>query len=324
MVGAAFLLIPLIALLIRAPWRGLGRLLSDPDVFAALRLSLECASIATVISLVVGVPLAWVLARVSFPGRRLLRALVTLPLVLPPVVGGLALLLALGRNGVIGQYLDSWFGITLPFTTAGVVVAETFVALPFLVVTVEGAFRSFDRDLEEAAAVLPPGRGSVRARRAVDLADERAESPPESVLRVLLRSAGLAPVPQYVVRDAEGRFVARVDLAFPELRVAVEYDGAWHGRPGQLARDRRRLNALVAAGWTVVHLTAADMHAPDRVVTSVTTLLRERGLIGRQGRIKVLARGDISKALTVHAHKFSGKAAEKIAAAGGRAETLQS
>jgi very-short-patch-repair endonuclease len=134
------------------------------------------------------------------------------------------------------------------------------------------------RDLGEAAASLPPGRGSVRARRAADLADERAESPPESVLRVLLRSAGLAPVPQYVVLDAGGRFVARVDLAFPELRVAVEYDGAWHGQPGELARDRRRHNALVAAGWTVVHVTAADMHTPDRVVASVTALLRERGV----------------------------------------------
>ena len=135
------------------------------------------------------------------------------------------------------------------------------------------------RDLGEAAVRLPPGRGSVRARRAVDLADERAESPPESVLRVLLRSAGLVPVPQYVVRDAEGRFVARVDLAFPELKVAVEYDGAWHGRPGELARDRRRHNALVAAGWTVLHVTAADMHAPDRVVASLTALLSERGVL---------------------------------------------
>ncbi len=135
------------------------------------------------------------------------------------------------------------------------------------------------RDLGEVAALLPPGRGSVRARQAVDLADERAESPPESVLRVLLRFAGLSPVPQYVVRDAEGRFVARVDLAFPELRVAVEYDGAWHGRPGEPARDRRRHNALVAAGWTVVHVTAADLHAPARVVASVTALLGERGVV---------------------------------------------
>ncbi len=98
--------------------------------------------------------MAWVLARGRLPGTALLRALVTLPLVLPPVVGGLALLLAFGRNGVLGRYLDDWFGVTLPFTTAGVVVAETFVAMPFLVVTVEGALRSVDRDLEEAAATL--------------------------------------------------------------------------------------------------------------------------------------------------------------------------
>jgi very-short-patch-repair endonuclease len=134
-------------------------------------------------------------------------------------------------------------------------------------------------DLVAAAAALPTGRGTRRAVHAVDLADERAESPPESRLRLLLRSAGLRPEPQYVIRDGDGRFVARVDLAFPEHRIAIEYDGAWHGRPGQLARDRRRLNALVAAGWTVLHVTAADMHEPTVVVASVRTLLgrRERG-----------------------------------------------
>lgn len=151
-------------MLIRAPWRGLGRLLSDSDVLTALRLSVECATAATVVSLVLGVPLAWVLARASFPGLRLLRALVTLPLVIPPVVGGVALLLALGRNGVVGRYLDDWFGITLPFTTVGVVLAETFVAMPFLVVTVEGALRSADRELEEAAATLGASRVTVFAR----------------------------------------------------------------------------------------------------------------------------------------------------------------
>jgi very-short-patch-repair endonuclease len=136
-------------------------------------------------------------------------------------------------------------------------------------------------DLDARAAALTTGRGVRRARRAVTLADGRAESPPETVLRLLLRSAGLAPVPQYVVRDADGRFVARVDLAFPERRVAVEYDGAWHGTPGQLARDRRRLNALVAAGWTVLHVTAADMHEPDSVVGAVCALLAgaERGVV---------------------------------------------
>jgi molybdate transport system permease protein len=158
LVGLAFLLIPLLALLVRAPWRGMGRLLSDSQVLTALRLSLECATAATIISLVLGVPLAWVLARVSFPGMQLLRALVTLPLVLPPVVGGLALLLALGRHGIVGRYLDSWFGVQLPFTTAGVIIAETFVAMPFLVVTVEGALRSSDRGLEEAAATLGASR----------------------------------------------------------------------------------------------------------------------------------------------------------------------
>jgi len=163
-VGFCFLLVPLLALLIRAPWRRLPALLSDPAALTALRLSLECATAATVVSLVLGVPLAWVLARARFPGLAVLRALVTVPLVLPPVVGGLALLLALGRNGILGRYLDAWFGITLPFSTAGVVVAETFVAMPFLVVTVEGALRSADRDLEEAAATLGARRLTVFGR----------------------------------------------------------------------------------------------------------------------------------------------------------------
>lgn len=154
----AFLLIPLVSMLIRAPWHGMRRLLAESQVLTALRLSLECASMATVLALVFGVPLAWVLARLRFPGIGLLRALVTLPLILPPVVGGLALLLAFGRSGWLGQYLDSWFGLTLPFTTAGVVVAETFVAMPFLVVTVEGAIRSADQGLEEAAATLGASR----------------------------------------------------------------------------------------------------------------------------------------------------------------------
>ncbi len=164
LIGFAFLLIPLLALLIRAPWRGLGGLLADHQVLTALRLSLECATCATAVSLVLGVPVAWVLARVRFPGMTLLRALVTLPLVLPPVVGGVALLLAFGRNGVAGRLLDAWFGVTLPFTTAGVIVAETFVAMPFLIVTVEGALRSSDMGLEEAAATLGASRITVFRR----------------------------------------------------------------------------------------------------------------------------------------------------------------
>jgi molybdate transport system permease protein len=162
--GFAFLFLPLLALLIRAPWRGLERLLSGSSGLTALRLSLECATAATLLSLLLGVPLAWVLARVRLPGLALVRAVVTLPLVLPPVVGGLALLLALGRSGVFGRFLYSAFGYSLPFTTGGVVVAETFVAMPFLVITVEGAIRSADRELEEAAATLGAGRGAVFGR----------------------------------------------------------------------------------------------------------------------------------------------------------------
>ncbi len=125
---------------------------------------------ATAISLMVGVPLAWVLARADFRGLRLLRALVTLPLVLPPVVGGVALLLVFGRNGLLGQYLDQWFGVTIPFSPAAVVMAETFVAMPFLVVTVEGALRSADRGLEEAAVTLGASRMMVFRQITVPLA----------------------------------------------------------------------------------------------------------------------------------------------------------
>ena len=161
LLALVFLVLPLAAMLIRAPWGDMGALLLKNDVLAALRLSLLCATVATALSLLVGVPLAWVLARVRFPGRSVVRALVTLPLVLPPVVGGIALLLALGRNGVVGRYLDAWFGVTLPFGTAAVVLAATFVAMPFLVVSVEGALRAADADVEEAAVTLGASRMTV-------------------------------------------------------------------------------------------------------------------------------------------------------------------
>ena len=162
--ATCFLMVPLAALLIRAPWQGLPRILADSQVSEALRLSLVCAIAATALSLCLGVPLAWVLARSTLPGTSLLRALLTLPLVLPPVVGGVALLLAFGRQGIVGRHLDAWIGLTLPFTTAGVVVAETFVAMPFLVLTVEGAFRAADRGYDEAAVTLGASRLTVFRR----------------------------------------------------------------------------------------------------------------------------------------------------------------
>jgi len=161
-VAAAFLLLPLAGLLVRAPWRGLPDLLAEPAVAEALRLSLLTATLATGLSLLLGVPLAWLLARVRFPGRSLLRALVTLPLVLPPVVGGVALLVAFGRRGVVGRHFADQ--VQLPFTTTAVVIAETFVAMPFLVVAVEGALRGADRRFEEAAATLGAGRWTTFRR----------------------------------------------------------------------------------------------------------------------------------------------------------------
>ncbi|MEV6349984.1 ABC transporter permease [Actinoplanes sp. NPDC051851] len=156
--GLVFLVLPLAGLLWRTPWSTLPRRLAEPEVLEALKLSLFTASLATVLCLLLGVPLAWLLARVEFPGRRVVRALITVPLVLPPVVGGIALLLALGRRGLLGSWLESAFGITLPFTTAGVVIAEAFVALPFLVISVEGALRGADTRYEEAAATLGASR----------------------------------------------------------------------------------------------------------------------------------------------------------------------
>jgi molybdate transport system permease protein len=164
LVGLVFLVLPLAGLLMRAPWSTLGTRLARPEILDALRLSLLSATLATLLCLLVGVPLAWVLARVGFPGRRLVRALVTVPLVLPPVVGGVALLLALGRNGLVGRWLDRWFGLTLPFTTAGVVLAEAFVALPFLVISVEGAVRAADLRYEDAAATLGASRWTTFRR----------------------------------------------------------------------------------------------------------------------------------------------------------------
>src|SRR5690606_10474360 len=141
LIGLAFLVLPFAGLLARTPWGDLVPLLSSPEVRGALWLSLSTATVATAVSLLFGVPLAWLIARTEFPGRRAVRALVTVPLVIPPVVGGVALLLVLGRNGLLGRHLYEWTGLSLPFSTAAVVVAQVFVAMPFLVISVDGALR---------------------------------------------------------------------------------------------------------------------------------------------------------------------------------------
>ena len=152
-IAVLFIALPLIGLLANVDWSHLPAQLVSADVLTALRLSLECSVIAVAISLVIGVPLAYLLARTSIPGRRLMRGLVTLPLVLPPVVGGIALQTAFGRTTPIGTLLDH-FDIVLPFSTAGAAIAEAFVAFPFLVITVEAGLRQRDDHFEEVAATL--------------------------------------------------------------------------------------------------------------------------------------------------------------------------
>lgn len=155
--AAALFITPLVGLLLRAPWSAISGLVTEDVVVEALRLSLISSLLATVFSALLGVPLAWVLSHLDFPGRRLLRGIVTLPMVLPPVVGGAALLLVFGRQGLIGAPLAEATGLVLPFSIWGVVMANTFVAMPFLVVTVEGALEAMDRRREDAAATLGAG-----------------------------------------------------------------------------------------------------------------------------------------------------------------------
>jgi molybdate transport system permease protein len=166
MLAVAFVALPLIGLLWKAPWRSAWDVLSSHDALTALRLSVVTSVAATIVAIVLGLPLAWVLARVESRARPLLRALTTLPMVLPPVVGGTALLLALGRRGVVGQYLDD-AGVHLPFHLTGAVVAEAFVAMPFFVLSAEAAFRAIDTRLEDAARTL--GSSPWRVLRTVTI-----------------------------------------------------------------------------------------------------------------------------------------------------------
>ena len=164
MIALAVFVLPLIGLASRTPWSRLGEIITSDVVVDALQISLFTSVLAAIISLVLGVPLAWLLARVDFPGRRVVRAVVTLPMVLPPVVGGAALLFALGRRGIIGEPLNEAAGFVLPFSIWAVVLANVFIAMPFLVVTVEGALANLDTRYEAAAASLGANRFTVFRR----------------------------------------------------------------------------------------------------------------------------------------------------------------
>lgn len=153
LLGVLLLTLPLVAVFARIDWAGVPATLTSPEAMNALRLSLMTATIATILCLLLGIPLALVLSRLTGFAAAGLRALVMLPLVLPPLVGGMALLLLFGRGGLLGGVLDE-IGWRLPFTTPAVVIAQTFVALPFLVIAVEGALRSADPELEAVAEGL--------------------------------------------------------------------------------------------------------------------------------------------------------------------------
>lgn len=154
LIAVAFVCVPFLGLLVRMPWSSALTTATDPEVRRALWLSVRTSTLAAVLSGLFGIPLAWVLARSRVPGRSFLRSLITLSMVLPPVVGGVTLLFSYGRRGIVGQYLDDWFGLRLPFSTAGVVMAQVFVAMPFLVLTVESAVRQLDIRFEDAARTL--------------------------------------------------------------------------------------------------------------------------------------------------------------------------
>ncbi|MFD7326113.1 ABC transporter permease [Streptomyces sp. NPDC059875] len=160
LLAVAFLTLPLIGILVRTEWAELADHLGSPGTVEALKLSLLVSFWALGLSLLLGVPLAWLLARVEFRGKAFVRSLVLLPMVLPPTVGGVALLLAFGRRGLLGPWLESAFGITLPFHTSGAVLAATFVAMPFLVISLEGALGGLRPRYEETAASL--GASPVR------------------------------------------------------------------------------------------------------------------------------------------------------------------
>jgi molybdate transport system permease protein len=162
--GLLFFLLPVVALAVETPWNRLADLLTGDVVIDSLRLSVIVSLAATMISALLGIPLAWLLARLDFPGRALVRGLVLLPLVLPPVVGGVLLLIALGRRGVVGEPLNSLTGLVLPFSIWGVIIAVTFVSMPFLIITVEGALENLDARYEGAAASLGASRWTVLRR----------------------------------------------------------------------------------------------------------------------------------------------------------------
>ena len=162
--GVVFIALPLAGVVGRTPWARIDEILTSEATLSALRLSLVVATAAAGLSLVAGFPLAWVLARSDLRGNTLLRAVVGLPLVLPPVVAGVGLLAAFGRRGLFGSWLYEWFGVQITFTTTAAVLAAAFVSFPLAVLALEAGLRGLDERLEDAASTLGASRGYVLRR----------------------------------------------------------------------------------------------------------------------------------------------------------------
>ncbi|OKJ29743.1 ABC transporter permease [Streptomyces sp. CB01580] len=255
LLAVAFLMIPLIGILARTSWTDLGTHLTSPGVTQALGLSLLVSFWALGLSLLLGVPLAWLLARVDFPGKGFVRSLVLLPMVLPPTVGGVALLLGFGRRGVLGPWLEDTFGVTLPFHTSGAVVAATFVAMPFLVISLEGALAGLRPAYEETAASL--GASPIRVFLTVTLpmvAPGLAAGAALTWARALgefgatITFAGnlpgttqTLPLQVYLLLQDSPEAATSVSLLLLAIAMAVlvALRGRWTGTP----RDRRRAPA---------------------------------------------------------------------------------
>lgn len=255
LLAVVFLMLPLAGILARTSWGDLGTHLTGPATTQALRLSLLVSGWALGLSLVLGVPLAWLLARVDFPGKALVRSLVLLPMVLPPTVGGVALLLAFGRRGLLGPWLEETFGITLPFHTSGAVLAATFVAMPFLVISLEGALGGLHPRYEETAASL--GASPVRVFFTVTLpmvAPGLAAGAALTWARALgefgatITFAGnlpgttqTLPLQVYLLLQDSPEAATSVSLLLLAIAMAVlvALRGRWAGAPGKAGTPRR-------------------------------------------------------------------------------------
>ena len=232
-IGALFVALPVLGIVVRMPWSDAGSILGSDTVRTAAWLSVQTSLVAALVATVLGVPLAWMMSRTRGTATTVVRSLVITPMLLPPVVAGIALLTVFGRRGIIGSSLLGWWGVSIPFTRTAVVMAQVFVSLPFLVLAVESAFRQLDAGLEDAArtlgaspwrvfatVALPGARGAVGAGIALAWARSLGE------FGASITFAGSFPgrtqtVPMAVYELVATDYEASLVLSFAMVAVAV-------------------------------------------------------------------------------------------------------